>query len=91
MPISTFLAERKVCIFIHITLNIIVQDHRLLIQASSLGILTGFAFCNIVFTVEVVSFVTDLLASLHSLTKVLDPYENQRFSEILSPLPPFQC
>ena len=26
-----------------------------------------------------------------SLTKVLDPYENPRFSEILSPLPPFQC
>ena len=28
---------------------------------------------------------------LQSLTKVLDPYENPRFSEILSPLPPFQC
>ena len=24
-----------------------------------------------------------------SLTNVLDPYENPRFSEILSPLPPF--
>ena len=85
LPERSMREDRKYC---HITLYALILKKNILSSWHKL-ILTD--------RVAIGAMAAGLLSSTigfsfrQSLTKVLDPYENPRFSEILSPLPPFQC
>ena len=85
LPERSMREDRKYC---HITLYALILKKNILSSWHKL-ILTD--------RVAIGAMAAGLLSSTigfsfrQSLTKVLDPYENPRFSEISSPLPPFQC